>query len=438
MKKIIISLVITSVLAACSLFGKDPLDIEGERVSVIRENKNLQPDYVMGEVKIRLPKAELNTQWNQAGGNAIHRMEHIKAGGNLDEIWNISFGEGSSKRDILITSPVSDGEKIYTLDSKGIAQAYNLSDGEKIWRRRLKHANKKNRDASIVGAGLAVYDGKVFATTGFGKVFAINSSDGEILWELDLKAPIRIAPTVDGDLVVVQTIDNALYALKINDGSILWKDKIETEATTMVGGAAPAYSVKDDLVVAAFSNGQLQAYKASTGTPLWSEWVISGEVTDSIAEITSIRANPIIAEGFVYAGGYSGPLIAVDIRTGVKVWTKDIDITSQPWVAGQFLFVLDNEGDLAAIERKTGKIVWSSMIPMKDSNKKSEISVAGPVLTNDALLVVSSNGKLYSVSPYNGRIMGMADVEDGVETAPLMVNKTLLLTTRKAEVTAYK
>ena len=54
MNKIIISLVSVSVLAACSLFGKDPLDIEGERISVIRENRNLQPDYVAGELKIRL------------------------------------------------------------------------------------------------------------------------------------------------------------------------------------------------------------------------------------------------------------------------------------------------------------------------------------------------------------------------------------------------
>ena len=218
----------------------------------------------------------------------------------------------------------------------------------------------------------------------------------------------------------------------------MWKDKIESESTTMIGGAAPAFSVKDDLVVAAFSNGQLQAYKASTGTPLWSEWVISGEATDSIAEITSIRANPVIADGFVYAGGYSGPLVAIDIRTGVKVWVKDIAITSQPWVAGNFLFVLDNDGDLAAIERSTGKIVWSSIISAANSDKKSDIVIAGPILTNDALLVVTSTGKLYSISPYNGRIMGVADVDDDVETTPLMVNEVLLLTTKDAKITAYK
>jgi len=438
MKKIIVSVIVVWGLTACSFFSKDPLNIEGDRISVIREDRNLQPDYAVGEMKIRLPKSNLNSEWTQSGGNALHYVGHIKAGGNLDEIWNISFGKGSSKRDKLITSPVVDGENLYTLDAEGIASAYNLVNGERLWKRRLKHKNKKNRDSSLIGAGLAVYNEKVFATTGFGKVFALQSNTGEIIWEKDVKSPIRIAPCVDENLVIVQTMDNAIYALKQADGNILWKDKIETENTTMIGGAVPVYSVADDLVVAAFNNGQLQAFKASTGTPLWSEWIISGGTTDSLAEITSVRANPVIADGFVYAAGYNGPLTAIDIRTGVKIWSKEIAISSQPWVAGQFLFVLTNDGDLAAIERATGKIVWSTIIPYAKADEKADVFVSGPILTNDALLVVSSNGKLFSVSPYNGRIMGVADVEEGVEASPLMVKEILLLTTNDAEITAYK
>ena len=118
MKKIGISFGIILALTACSLFGKDPLNIDGERISVIRENKNLQPDYVSGEVKVRLPKSALNNQWTQSGGNASHYVGHLKARGNLDEIWNISFGEGSSKRDVLLTDLLPAGNGLsYLLPS---------------------------------------------------------------------------------------------------------------------------------------------------------------------------------------------------------------------------------------------------------------------------------------------------------------------------------
>lgn len=438
MKKILYLFVLTLTVTSCAFFNKSPLDIEGQRVSVIRENKNLQTDYPIGSVKIKLPKSKMNLEWNQTGGNASHYLGHLKAGGNLDEIWQLSYGKGSSKRNVLIANPVSDGVKIYTLDALGLLQASNLSDGDEIWSKELEHENKQNNNSSIIGAGLAVYDHKVFATTGFGKVFAMNAENGETLWEKDIKSPIRIAPCVDGELVIVQTLDNAIYALKINDGSVLWKDKIETENTIMLGGAAPAYSTKDDLVVAAFSNGQIQAYKASTGTPLWSEWVISGDATESISNITSIKANPIISDGVAYVVGYSGPLVAIDIRSGVKIWSRNINASSQPWLAGKLLFVLTNDGDLVALNKEDGKIFWSTIIPNENSQINEKYFVSGPILANDALLVVSSNGKLFSVSPYNGRIMGIADVEEDIETSPIMVNETLLLGNSSAELTAYK
>jgi outer membrane protein assembly factor BamB len=438
MKKIISQCLLLSLLSGCALFGKDPLQIDGERIEVIREDKNLQPDYASGEVKVRLPKAKLNRFWSQNGGSAGHVGRHLKAGGNLDEIWDTSFGAGTSKRNVLLASPVAADGIIFTLDAEGIAKAFRLDNGKQVWKRRLKPDNKEERDSSVAGAGLAVVDGKVFATTGFGKVFAINATDGSIIWANNLKAPIRIAPTVAADLVIVQTLDNGIYALDINDGKLLWKDKLEAENTTMIGGAAPAYSPDDDLVIATFSNGQIQAYKASTGTPLWQEWIASSSGTDAMADITAVTANPIIDEGLVFAVGYNAPLLAIDIRTGAKIWQRQIAASSQPWVAGKFLFVLTTDGDLAALDKQTGKIVWTTIIPYASGDERIGIFTSGPLLANDALLVTASNGKLFSVSPYNGRIMGIADIEKGVETAPIMVDESLVITTKNAKITVYK
>ena len=437
MKKIICGFLMASLLSGCGLFKKDPLDIEGERISVIREDKNLKPDFAAGQVKVKLPQSMPNIAWSHTGGSAEHVMGHLKASGNLDELWDISFGEGSSKRDILISTPVAAEGKVFTIDTKGIAKAFDLANGKQLWKRRLKHMNKNLKDNSLSGGGLAYYQGKLFATTGFGKVFALNAENGEIIWDLDLKSPIRIAPTANEDLVIVQTLDNGIFAIKIETGTVLWKDKIEAENTTIVGGAAPAYSPSQDLVVAAFSNGQLQAYKASTGSLLWSEWLISAASTESLSEMTSVKANPVIDENIVFAVGYNAPMIAIDIRTGVKLWQKEIAASSQPWVAGKFIFVLTTSGDLAAIEKQTGQIVWTAIIPYTH-DEKTNVYTAGPILANDALLVTASNGKLFSVSPYNGRIMGIADIEKGVETAPIMVDETLLISTTDADLTAYK
>ena len=232
--------------------------------------------------------------------------------------------------------------------------------------------------------------------------------------------------------------DTELFALNINNGKELWSDKLEEEATTMIGGGTPAYSVGKDLVIAVFSNGQVQAYKASTGTQLWSEWVVPASSTESLSDITAIKANPIIDNDVVYIVGYNGPMVAIDIRTGAKVWQKDLSSSSQPWLAGNFLFVLTKDSDLVAINKQNGKVIWTTIIPYANDDEKIGVFTSGPILANDALLVASSNGKLFSVSPYNGRIMGIANIEEGVESTPIMANETLLITTKDAEITAYK
>ena len=438
MKKILFGCLMATALSGCGLFDKGPLDVNGERISVIRENRNIKPDYSARQIQVRLPRAKVNYAWEQSGLTSTHRGDHLKSGGNLDEIWDISFGKGSSKRNVLISTPVADSNNVYTLDAEGIVRAFELANGEEVWEKKLKPSNKKAKDNSMSGAGIALKGDKLFVTTGFGQVFALNKNDGNIMWNHDIKSPIRIAPSVDDELVIIQSLDNGIFALNVNTGNELWKDKLEEEATTMIGGATPAYSANKDLVLAGFSNGQIQAYKASTGTPLWSEWVVPSSSTESLSDITAIKANPIIDNDIAYVVGYNGPMVAIDIRTGAKIWQREISSASQPWLAGNFLFVLTEDSDLVAINKQDGKIVWTTIIPYAQDDEKLGVFTSGPILANDALLVTSSNGKLFSISPYNGRIMGVADIEEGVETSPIMANETLLITTKEAEITAYK
>ena len=163
----------------------------------------------------------------------------MKAGGNLDEIWNESFGEGSSKRNVLIASPVADSVNVYTVDAEGEVRAFALDTGKEIWEKKLKPINEEAEDASVSGAGLAIFDNNLFITTGFGEVFALNKENGETVWSKNIKSPIRIAPSVNDNLVIIQTLDNGIYALNINNGEIMWKDKLEEEAAIVSKAGLP-------------------------------------------------------------------------------------------------------------------------------------------------------------------------------------------------------
>lgn len=426
-------------MSGCGLFGKEPLNIDGERISVMREDSSLAPDYAPGELKIRLPRPYGNPRWSQNGGNAQHLMGHLEAGAKLKELWDSNFGSGTSKRDILIAAPVISNQVVFTIDAEAVVSAFRLDNGKRIWKKRLKPANKEEKSSSLKGAGIAVYNQKVYATTGFGDVFCLNMRDGKKLWKASLETPIRIAPTVAANRVIVQSLDNTLAVLDAQDGKTLWKGQTEYEATTIVGGASPAYNTDMDVIIAAFSNGELRAFKASTGTPLWTDMLVSRKRTNSLAEITAIKANPVIDGDKVFAVGYNSVLAAIDLRTGSRIWEREMGSTNQPWVAGEYVFVLTNDFDLLALNKNNGKIVWNTAIPTgEDLNEKSGVFGSGPVLASNRLIVATSNGYIFAVSPYNGEIISYISASDDIAQSPVIADGIAIFTTSDADITAYK
>lgn len=427
------------LLASCGLFSKDKIKLDGDRISVLDTEVKLRPDYREGEVRIMLPRPVRNNSWTQSGGNSQHLMKHLETGNKLQGFWDTGFGAGNSHRDYLIAEPVIAYKVVFAIDADAIVSAYRLDSGKQIWKQRLKPLVREDKSVAIKGAGIAEYDRKIYAATGFGGVFALDMMTGKKLWFYNAQTPMRIAPTVNAGKVFVQTIDNTLIALDAANGSELWRYKSAIEQTTLVGGASPAYDPEKDLVVAAFSNGELRAFKASTGSPLWSDWLVSRTRSNSLANINAIKANPVIDREVVYAVGHNNILVAIDIRTGSRIWEREIGSTNQPWVAGKFMFVLSNDHDLLAIETKSGKIVWNTKIPLgTDSDDKAGVFVTGPVLADNRLLVATSNGYAFAVSPYTGKIMSFVTLDDGVEVSPIVADGITVITTNDADLIAYK
>ena len=423
-------------LSACGLFSSDKILPEGERISVLSGATEIKPDYDAGELKIRLPRPYLNKQWSQSGGNATHVMSHLMSGNTIDELWTASFGEGASKRDFLIAAPVVAHQVVFAIDADAKVTARRLDDGREIWHKRLKPIIKDDKGIALKGAGIAYGGQRIFATTGFGGVFALEMKTGKEIWRYDTEMPIRIAPTIQGARVLVQTIDNTLIALDALNGKEIWKYKTTSEATTLVGGASPAYSSSEDVAVAAFNNGELRAFKASTGTPLWSEMLISPKRTNSLAAITAIKANPIIDGDKVFAAGHSDVLMAIDLRTGRKIWEREISTSNQPWIAGQFMYVLSDNFELIALQKDTGKIVWNKKLPLPE--KSAGLSAIGPVLANNSLIAALSDGHVFAVSPYTGAILGFINVDDEILLPPVISNGVVIFTTNDADLLAYK
>jgi len=416
-------------------FGKKQDPLPGERIAVLANERSLRADVAPGEANVILPAPSPNTNWPMAGGYANHAMHHITVRDNLAEAWSRDIGSGAGGELRFVATPIVGDGVVFALDTESQLSAYTLKDGDTLWDADLE---PDDDDEGHIGGGIAYERGRVFVATGFGVVFAVDAKTGEVLWQEKIGVPMRVAPTVRGGRVFVVTVDNNLIALDARDGKTLWTHAGSQETAALLGGASPA--VDSGIVVVPYSSGELYALKVDTGRVQWQDNLVSIRRTDAVAALAQIRGRPIIDRGRVIAISHAGVMAAIDLRTGRRVWAREIGGTESPWVAGDYIYTLTNDNELVCVSRDDGKILWVVGLPRFEDpeDKEDPIIWTGPILASDRLIVAGSNGEALAVSPYNGRLIGVVEMPDGVSVPPIVANGSVIFLANDADLVVYR
>lgn len=419
-------------------FEKDkPAPIEGERISVLELQKSLEPDALAEGGGVVLGAPWVNDIWPQAGGYPNHAMQNIAMDtANLRAVWKSGIGTGSSKRLPLTAQPIIANGVVYTLDADAELRAFHADGGGLIWKQDV---SDQEEDEAVIGGGIAYAGQSLFVTNGSDEVLSVNPQNGEILWRKSLPAPARAAPSATGGRVFVTTLDNRLYALNVQDGATLWEYTGVSEIAGLLGAASPA--AKSDIVVAAFSSGEITALRVENGSVSWSDNLANvRRFGGGLESLSDIKAVPVLHGGLVLAISFGGKIAAIDERTGMRVWQRDIGGSQMPWVAGNTVFVLSDNYQLVALRMQDGGIIWVRDLPRFENpeKKKDEIRWNGPVMASGRLLLAGSNEQLLQINATDGEILGQMDIGKPVSISPVIAQGTLYLLSDDGTLMAYR
>jgi outer membrane protein assembly factor BamB len=429
--------------------------IQGERVPVMALEDTLRADAQLADSPVQLPPPYANTDWPQPGGYADNVMHHLEAAGPLNVVWTQGAGKGSDDDSRLSGPPIVADGKVYVLDAASRVTAFDAKTGQAIWTTTLSANEGESNFWSDVtmgaaghdttvspekgqGGGVAYEDGKVYVTSGFGFVKALDAKTGKELWKANLSVPIIDAPVVNGGRIFAITQENHLYVLAAADGRQLWDHQGIVESAGIMSGTSPA--VAGEFVITPYSSGELFALRVENGRVAWSDTLTRTGTTTPLTAINDIAGRPVIDRGLVFAVSHSGRMVAIDVRTGERAWTNNIAGVQTPWVAGDFVYVVSIDAQLVCLTRKEGRVKWLTQLPRWEypDDKSGPIYWAGPVLVSDRLVLISSDGLAMSVSPYTGQIMGQVSIPDGAFITPVVANGMVYILTNGAELVALK
>lgn len=433
----------------------------GQRISVLEFEQQLAPSAALSGRDFFLPGPQAATAWSQPGGNADNSVEHVIAAPGFTVAWRRGVGAGSSRTRQVMAPVVADNGRVFVLDGEATVSALDSGTGAQAWKVNIRPDEREGGRRGFFGiggtggttgggfgGGVAVGGGKVFVSSGYRIVTALDQTTGAVLWTTPVDVPIHGAPTVSGSRVFVVDVENQIQAFDTTTGAQDWSYRGIPEPARIMRASSPA--VTGDTVVAPFSSGEVVALRAATGQSVWQQVLSRTSRTSALSEIRDIAGRPVISRGVVYAISHSGLLSALDIRTGQPKWSPlPIAGVNAPLPVGDVVYVVSKDGELTVINRDTGQIYWSrnlnegrvrqegGLLGFFDRTVRPEWS--GPLLASNRLVLTNSDGELVAFDPKTGAQTASLKLGAGpIYLAPAAYNGALYVLSDKGDLVSIR
>jgi outer membrane protein assembly factor BamB len=386
---------------------------------------------------ISLGKTTNNASWSQGTGTQTYRPAHPALGSSLQLAWSANIGAGDSRKHRVTADPVVAKGVIYTLDATSTVTATNTS-GAAVWSKDIRP--ERDSDGDATGGGLAVYEGTLYVSLGFGDLVAMDATTGAVRWRQQLDATGSGQPTVSGNLVYLLAGDDTGWAIDTKTGRVEWQISGAASVSNVLGAPAPV--VADDLAIFAFGSGEVQAVFRRGGLRRWDASILGERPGRALSKIDDLTGAPVVDGSVLYVGNQAGRIAAINISSGSRIWTAREGAVGPVWPAGDSIFAVTDRNELVRLDASDGSRVWGVQLPnfvKSKPRKTSEIFTHhGPIVAGGRVIIASNDGVLRAFDPRDGSLIATTDVPGGATTAPVVAGSTLYVVGRKGQLHAFR
>ena len=283
---------------------------------------------------------------------------------NGDLNWSKYIGEKP-------TPPVIDGDLLIIGHSEGLSAL------------DLNGTSKWDVSTDTIVSKPVVVDNTVIFGDKIGNVFSISTIDKKEQWNLNFSDEIYIASSYDDNIYL--TSGNSCYAIDSDDGEVMWEFDVNGMITS-----APVLS--DDMIYFGSWDNYVYALDASTGDLKWKYEAGWGFDT-----------SPTVYNGLVFIGSNDNNFYALNAESGTLEWffTCKAGIHSLPVVYGEYVFFGSDDGRFYALNNSNGQPAWffapGFTVDEDVYNYITTPIVSDPVV-NDGTAYIGANGTVYALN----------------------------------------
>lgn len=353
------------------------------------------------------------TEWDvESGQNIKWKVELPRVGTNSPVVW---------ENRLFMTGADEEVREVY---------CYDTETGELLWTRSVEGIEgspseppQVNEETGYAAPTMAVHGGLAFAMFANADLVAYDV-EGNQVWGLNVGhlenhyGHSSSLVAYDKFLYVQfdQVENGALIAFDAATGNEAWRaDRDE------ISWASPIVAQTEfgpQVILASEEN--VDAYDPATGTLLWRQEVLGGEVAPS----------PAYSNGIVFAANEYAMAAAIQITGSGEsvetevVWDYDdlLPEVSSPVGDGERFYFATSAGDLVCLDAKTGEELWVE--EMDDGFYSS------PVLVNNLIYILDMPGVMHIIETgAEYKVVNTIDMGESTFATPAYLNGRIYLRT---------
>ncbi len=275
-----------------------------------------------------------------------------------------------------------------------------------------------------------VYDGIMYITGSYSRLFAIDIATGKELWQFDARLPEGILPCCDvinrgaaiyGDNVYFGTLDARIVALNRKTGDVVWNKKIAdykegysyTAAPLIVGGLVITGNSGGEFGVV----GEVQARDAETGELVWTRPMIEGHMgtlNGKESTMTGVLNATWPGDMWKTGGGATWLGGSYDADTDTLIFGAGNPSPWNSWLRNAGTPVEGNKGDnlyaasRVGLDPKTGEIKWHFQTTPREGWDFDGVNEVVPFVDaqgNKRFATADRNGFFYVLNREDGKFV---------------------------------
>ena len=310
------------------------------------------------------------------------------------------------------------GDVVTVAGSNGTVVAIDARNGKEMWRAKV--------DTPIL-AGVGS-DGTIAAVvTNENELVALQN--GKVLWKQKLTAETFTPPLVAGRRVFVQTADRTTTAWDGLSGRRLWT-QTRTGDNLVLKRPGVMLAVGDTLVAGV--GGRLVGMNPANGSSRWEAPIASPRGTNDVERLVDLTGTVSRVDNTLCARAYLATIGCVDANRGVLMWTKPAQGSDGLSGDERALYGTETNGVVTAWRRNDGERLWSV-----DAYKYRTLTA--PLAVGRTLVLGEGTGQLLFLNREDGApVNRVAPDGSAIAADPVLAANTVVVVTRKGGVFGYR